>query len=310
MKRLNTRHVVLAPSLAHLWPATLVFAALLATAPAWPRAQEKPSLPPNPSEFVRAIVDRELAEQRNGQYFTWKERAQKPSRTVTKQMVETPQGVLGRVTAINDRPLSGEDRQRDDDRINRLLDPKQMADKRKQQKQDEDRTTKMVRSLPDAFLYEYAGTETTANGHLLVHLKFTPNPGFNPPSRETLVFLGMNGTMTLDQTAMHMVKIDGTLFKDVTIGWGLIGRLNQGGHFYVEQAEVYKNHWDQVRMDLDFNGKALIFKSIRINEHDTQFDFQPVQSMTVSQALDFLRRPETNGTVNAASGSTPAPSAR
>jgi hypothetical protein len=300
MKRLNPRTFYASLSSGPKWPAALVFFALLLMAPASVAAQqEKPNLPANPGDLVRAIVNRELNDS-SGQMFTWKERVQKPNRSVTKRLVETPNGLIGRVIAINDRPPSDDERKRDDDRINRLLDPKQMAEKRKQQKQDEDRTLKMVRSLPDAFIYEYAGTETAPNGHLLVHLKFTPNPNFNPPTRETLVFQGMKGSMTFDDTAKRMVKIDGTLFKDVTIGWGIIGRLNQGGHFYVEQAEVYKDHWDQVRMDLEFTGKALLFKSIKISERDTQFDFQPVQSMNVAQALDFLRKQDgTGSTVNA-----------
>lgn len=303
MKRLNLRQQRASLTRHNVWrTAILLFSAFAFAAPLFAAQPDKASLPPNAADLVRAVVNHELEHQNNPQLFTWKERIAKPSRTITKQMVETPQGIISRVTAINDKPLSGEERKRDDDRINRLLDPKQMADKRKQQKQDEDRTLKMVRSLPDAFRYEYAGTETAPDGHVLVRLKFTPNPSFDPPSRETLVFEGMQGSMVLDRTAMHLVSIDGTLFKDVTIGWGIIGRLNRGGRFYVQQAEVYKGHWDQVKLELDFNGKALIFKSIRIKESDTQFDFQPVQNMNVAQALDFLRKQESNGTEKAQNG--------
>jgi hypothetical protein len=164
-----------------------------------------------------------------------------------------------------------------------------MQQKRKQQNEDESRTKRMVAALPDAFIYQYTGTEEK-NGHTLVNMKFSPNPKFSPPSREALVYQGMEGTMIIDATAMRMAKIDGTMVKDVSIGWGIIGHLDKGGQFIVEQADVDKGDWEITKMRLNFTGKALIFKSIRIDETDTSTDFHRVPKMTVAQALDFLKK--------------------
>jgi hypothetical protein len=250
----------------------------------------KPALPANPVQLVRTVVQNEMANNQYPPMFTWKERIQKPSRTVEKQYVRTPSGILGCYLTINGKPLSAEDRAADDLRLNRLKDPRQMASKRKEQKQDEERVSNIVRALPDAFRYEYAGVDIAANSHTLVHLRFTPNPSFNPPSRETFIFQGMNGMLTIDQSVNRILKLEGTLFRDVSIGWGIIGRLNQGGRFAIEQGDVSHGHWDQTHLRLDFYGKAFIFKSIRINEYDTQYDFQPVPVMSVEQALDYLHR--------------------
>jgi hypothetical protein len=222
----------------------------------------------------------------------------KPNRTSVRQFVETPDGLIARLISLNDKPLSGEERAKEEARINRLLDPKQMQQKRKQQNEDENRTKRMVAALPDAFIYQYAGTEEK-NGHTLVNLKFTPNPKFSPPSREALVYQGMEGTMIVDATAMRMAKIDGTMFRDVSIGWGIIGHLDKGGQFIVEQAEVDKGDWEITKMRLNFTGKALIFKSIRIDETDVSTDFQKVPKMTVAQALDYLKKAEQDGAVAA-----------
>ena len=56
-------------------------------------------------------------------------------------------------------------------------------------------------------------------------LKFKPNPKFSPPNHETAVYAGMEGDLTIDRKAMRIAKIDGTLFKDVDFGWGILGRL-------------------------------------------------------------------------------------
>jgi hypothetical protein len=254
-------------------------------------AKQDSNLPANPNDLVRRAVQNELKTPSGdaAEFHSWKMRQVKPNRVTVKLYVETPDGLLARLLTVNDKPLSSEERAKEEDRINRLLDPKQMQQKRKQQNEDESRTKRMVAALPDAFIYQYTGTEEK-NGHTLVNMKFSPNPKFSPPSREALVYQGMEGTMIIDATAMRMAKIDGTMVKDVSIGWGIIGHLDKGGQFIVEQADVDKGDWEITKMRLNFTGKALIFKSIRIDETDTSTDFHRVPKMTVAQALDFLKK--------------------
>ncbi len=259
---------------------------------------EKPhvELPANPRDLIRLAIDNQLKNTTRDQLSTWKEKDVKPRGTTVKVMIETPNGVLGRIVEKDGHPLSPEDRQKEDDRVNRLLDPDQMRQKAKEQKQDEERTLKMLKAIPDAFLFAYDGTSTSSNGDTLQRVTFKPNPDFDPPSRECLVFEGMQGDIIVDVNQMQLAKIDGTLFKDVSIGWGIIGRLDHGGRFLVEQTEVYKGHWDQTHMFLDFTGKALLFKTIKIQENSTAWDFAPVQRMDVKAALDFLKSKENEGT--------------
>jgi hypothetical protein len=262
-------------------------------------AQEGPTvkvaLPANPRDLVQRAIENQLKNTIRKQYSTWTEKDIKPRVTTVRQLVETPNGVLGRTIEKDGHPLTPEEVKAEDDRVNRLLDPEQMKAKAKEQREDEERTVKMLRSIPDAFIFTYDGNETAVNGDHLVKIKFTPNPDFDPPSRECLVFEGMQGNMVVDASALQLAKIDGTLFRDVTIGWGIIGHLDKGGRFVVEQQEVYKGHWDQTHMILDFTGKALIFKSIKIKEDSTAWDFKPVESMDVRTALAFLKTKEGGG---------------
>ena len=264
---------------------------------------EKPKveLPAQPRDLVRKAIDNQLKNTVRHEYSTWKEKDVKPKGTTVKQMIETPEGVLGRIIESNGHPLSGDDLQKEDARVNRLLDPDQMKQKAKEQKEDEERTVKMLKAIPDAFLFNYAGTMTAPNGDTIAKINFKPDPNFDPPSRECLVFEGMQGDMLVDVNQMQLAKIDGTLFRDVSIGWGIIGRLDSGGRFVVEQQEVYKGHWDQTHMVLDFTGKALLFKTIKIKEDSTAWDFQPVEKMDVQTALNFLKKESgsANGTAEA-----------
>jgi hypothetical protein len=248
-------------------------------------------MPPEPpDELVRKAVNNQVQGENDGRYFMWLERVQKPKGSETKRLIQTPEGTIARLLAINDKPLSPEQRKQDEQRLQQLLDPAKMRDKAKSQKEDEQHSLRLLRALPDAFIYKYAGTETSPQGHQIVRLNFTPNPNFNPPNRETQVFQGMEGQVWIDTQAMRLAKIDGTLFRDVNFGWGILGRLNKGGRFVVQQAQLANGYWDTVRMQLRFDGKVLMIKPLHIEEIERDWDFQPVPSMTVRQALNTLRQ--------------------
>ncbi len=89
---------------------------------------------------------------------------------------------------------------------------------------------------------------------------------------------------------MRIAKIDGTLFKDVEFGWGILGRLYKGGKFLIEQRDV-GGRWETTRETLEFNGKILMLKPLTISSTETATDFRPVPSnITTAQALELLHK--------------------
>jgi hypothetical protein len=242
--------------------------------------------------MVRAAIQNQINDDGHLHLFAWKERKYRGRNTQVSRLVETPSGIVSRVMLINDRQLDPVQQSEEDQRVRKSLEPAQMRRKQKEHREDDERTRKMLATIPDAFDFVCLDTVSSPNGHKLTRFKFTPRPSFSPPSRETMVFTGMQGELLLDETAMRLAKIDGTLFKDVNFGWGILGRLYKGGRFLVEQSEITPSHWDTTRMFLHFDGKALFFKSIHIDDNETSWDFQPVPPMSIEQALDFLTRTE------------------
>ena len=242
-------------------------------------------------ELVRAAIQKELNDGSNRSLlFTWKERKYRGGNNQVEHIVETPNGVVSRVVLIDDKPLNPEQRAQENERIRKMLDPAQLRRKQKDREEDDQRTSRMLAAIPDAFNFQLLDSTESPNGHKLTRIRFTARPGFDPPTRETMVFTGMQGEMLLDESACRLAKIDGKLFKEVSFGWGILGRLYKGGRFLVEQREVSPSHWDTTRMILRFEGRALFFKSIHIDENETSWDYQPVPPMSVTQALDFLNR--------------------
>lgn len=260
----------------------------------------KLEVPKEPGQLVRAVIANELKSNPDEQRYEYKVIKKLPDRTEVKQMVDTPVGTLGRLVLINGKPLTPEQRAKEDARLQRLIrDPSQMAAKRKEQQDDDRRTREMVKAMPDAFLYEYARTTTKEPWGEVVVLKFKPNPEFDPPNQETKVYRGMEGEMWLDLADMRLAKIQARLFRDVAFGWGILGHLDRGGEFVVEQKPVNGNHWEPSHLVLNFTGKVLVFKTLKIRQDETTTDYRPVSDMDLAQALEFLKKQETDVAQNA-----------
>lgn len=283
-------------------PALAVICFLLASLALPVRAQAPPT---TPEELVRQAVQNELNDDSNLHFFAWKERKNHGHGTEVEHDVQTPSGVVSRVILINGEPLNPRQQREEQERIQKMLDPEQMQSKLKEQQEDDARTSKMLGAIPNAFDFTYLSSETDPNGHKLITLQFDPRPGYNPPSREVAVFTGMKGEIVIDATDMHLAKVDGTLFKDVNFGWGILGRLYKGGRFVVEKGEITPTHWDTTHLFLHFDGKELIFKSIHINDDETDWGYTPVPPMTVDQALDYLTHADAPQDASSALGRFP-----
>lgn len=262
------------------------------TALAWASQQPpKPELPANAAELARKTIDNELKADPNHVRYEYRLTKTKSGHIETREMVETKDGTIGRLLMLDGKALTADQRAKEDKRLQRLVtDPSALTQKQRSQKEDDERTRKMLRAMPDAFLYEYAGTREEAPWGEVVVLNFKPNPNFNPPSRETMVYRGMQGTMLIAIPQDRLAKIEAKLFRDVDFGWGILGHLDSGGQFIVEQKPVSGNHWEPSHMVLNFTGRALIFKTIRINDDQTTSDYRPVPEMTVAQAVDLLKK--------------------
>lgn len=272
---------------------TLVAAQAASDTPARPAFNPAAhNLPALANTLVRQVIDDQLKERTEPAYMFRLRRAT-PAGVQTKDIVETNAGKVAYLVAINDQLLNEEQRQNEDARLEGLLkNTEEQAKQLRRQKEDRERTRKMLRAMPDAFIYTYKSIEPMPNyAGQIVRLSFKPNPDFKPPERETQVYRGMEGEMLVDPVERRLVTIDAHLVHDVNFGWGIFGRLDKGGFFKVQQSRVSKDRWDISEMTLDFTGKVLLFKKLRIKEYQQATNFRPVpQNLSLEDGVRMLRQ--------------------
>ncbi len=255
------------------------------------RADEIPAV-----ELVRRTVQNETKD-RNPMKFMFRDDKKTPHGIQSRLIIETNQALVGMTIANDGKPLSPEERDAEISRLKRFVDdPAELEKKQRKEKEDEEHTTRIVQALPDAFIYEYGesaiGTQGMGRpGDPLVRLNFRPKPDYQPPTRVEQVLAGMKGYLLIDPKANRIAKIDGTLIKEVGFGWGILGHLDRGGHFVVEQGDAGYGQWEVTRMGLSFTGKVLLFKALNIQSDEKFTDFTPVaKNLNFAEGVELAKK--------------------
>ncbi len=261
--------------------------------PAFPAYARPSETPPADSALVaRALANELKAAQDTAHPMQYKLRKSSPRLTSVKQIVETRDGAVAHLLSINGNSLSPEDRQKEEARLDALLaDPTRQLRRKHGQQDDTARALKVLRALPKAFLYQYAGS-VVSGSETIQRYTFTPNPKFNPRDLELVVLTAMSGELAIDPARERVLRLEGHLQQDVDIGWGLLARLYKGGWILIEQGDVGGGQWRILRFQMAMNGRVF-FKTRSFDTTEEQSHFQPVPvGMTYQQAIQMLRSSE------------------
>jgi hypothetical protein len=211
-----------------------------------------------------------------------------PRYASTKDIFETKDGEVAHLVAVNDAPLSAADEQKERERLDGLLsDPSKQRHRKQSEDADTARAMKVLRALPNAFLYQFAGTATGPTG-MVKKFTFKPNPKFDPPDLETQVLAQMTGEICVDVGQERVTRLEGHLTKDVDLAWGILARLNKGGWIVIEQGNVGEHQWRIVHFQMSMSGRVVFrTKVFDTTEDESQFAPLPV-GLSYQQAIQMM----------------------
>jgi hypothetical protein len=244
---------------------------------------------------AQALVDRTLANELKAAEdashpMRYTLRKTSPRLSTTKEIFETTDGEVALLIATNGQPLSAPDEQKEQARLDSLLrDPGLQRHRKGAEDADAARALKVLRALPSAFLYQYAGPMDTP-ARTVERYTFKPNPGFTPPDLETAVLTAMSGEVCIDPASERVTHLEGWLKGDVDFGWGILGRLNKGGWIAIEQADVGGGAWRTVHFQMSMSGR--VFFRTRVfdtTEDESQYAPLPV-GLSYTQAIETMRQ--------------------
>ena len=243
---------------------------------------------------AQALVNRALATELHSAQdanhpMRYRLRRSSPRLTSTKEIVETREGFVARLVEINDRPLSQADEQQEQARLDALLsDPSRQRHRKQSEESDTGIVLKLLRMLPQAFLYDYTGPGQASSGSVQKY-RFHPNPRFSPPDLETQALTAMTGEIRIDPGWERVARLEGHLQQDTNYGWGILGKLDKGGWLVLDQAAAAGGQWRIARFQMKMTLRIL-FKNKDFDTTQQMTGYAPVPAnLDYRQAIQLLR---------------------
>ncbi len=165
--------------------------------------------------------------------------------------------IVTRVILRDGKPLSAEDTQKQEEKLRKHVE--ELRRNPPKPKPDED---SWMDELPDALEFHKLGTEQR-NGRTADLYDFAPRVGYKAKQMRAKAFEKITGKVWIDQADGEMTKLDVTVFDTITIGLGMLGKVEKGTHFELERKKwpvgIWFEEWNRVRFEV----KVMMVKSLR-----------------------------------------------
>jgi hypothetical protein len=216
--------------------------------------------------------------------WTYHDHDKTPEVDGTYLTIETRQGTLRRLIALNGQPLSPAAAAAESERIDSYVhDPAAQAKARKNTAHDDAQAAELLKMLPDAFLWS-----TVSETPEFITLSFRPNPSFSAPDMESRVMGAMAGQMVIARNGNRIHILRGQLSYNILLGFGLLAKMYKGGTFEVERRLVGEDHWQITDTHVHIGGHALLFHTIGQQEDEVKTDWKPSTDNTLEAAARTL----------------------
>ena len=265
-----------------------VVVAVLAMAQlAW--AQGEPTAQVDVNALVRRGIQHWLDEDKSHAPMRYVIHQSDGKQDTTKQIIETKDGDVERLVAVDGKQLSAEAEKAELARLDDLArHPEQQEQRKKGQRDFVNRMNSLAAQVPDAFLYKLEGTEACGSGECY-RVSFTPNPNFNPPDRTSRLFRGVVGEALIDRASERLARLDAHFISNVDFGFGILGRVSKGGTVHAEQTDVDGKQWELSLLRLNVTGRMFLVKPFRRQLLQEMSGFVLVSPMGYREGIELLK---------------------
>ncbi len=186
-----------------------------------------------------------------------------------------------RLTAVDDKPLSDDDRQRqqDDEDAARVARAAETSDERARRVEQYERQARrnrlLLEQLPYAFDFSAEGTQAAEGSDAFV-IRAMPKPAYRPPNSAAEVLTGMEGRLWIQQQSFQWIKVEATVVHSVSIE-AFLARVEPGTRFSLAQRPVTPAIWMPTQFSMRTRARILFFLRQRTDVDETYFDYRRIE---------------------------------
>jgi hypothetical protein len=114
------------------------------------------------------------------------------------------------------------------------------------------------------------------DGHDAIVVVFLPRVDAKPQTREGRIAKNFRGLIWIDEAAREVLRARATAVDDLSFGYGLFARLNEGTMATVTRAPVDGGIWLPTSVRFVGDGRAMLFRKLTIDYVLEWFDYRKV----------------------------------
>ena len=274
-------------------PQVLAYAAFTQTVPADDRDTAASPLSADPLVWVRAAAANELtALHYERTYLRYRMHVVDDKGDKIRDVLESKNGSVARLILRDGKPLTEEQDKAERQRLNDMLEsPSAYAKHVKNDDSGRKIADSLIKLMPEAMLYTYVpGQPQTGKnpGMVEIVLDFEPNPKFSPPTTTAEALTGLKGRVWIDAKSRYVVRMEGTIFRGINFGWGMLAHIYPGGKLMVEQTDIGGGRWIFTNFTEQLSVRALMVKTLNVKTNVEASEFKSVNEMRPSITTRFM----------------------
>ena len=110
-------------------------------------------------------------------------------------------------------------------------------------------------------------------GRNMIVITFTPKADAKPERSEGRIAKQFKGSVWVDESMREVVRIEATAIDDISIGAGVIARLNEGTKATLTREQI-DGIWLPTSIRFVGEGRALLFRRLNIDQRIEWFDYR------------------------------------
>jgi len=249
---------------------------------------------PQIQDLIRKVAVNDQANDKRQRDYTYIERVDehkldgkgqiKSTDVKTYDILEIYGEPVERLTAKDNKPLSGKDAEKEEDKIQKLIDKRKNesddARSKREVKEEKEREQdrEFVNEVADAYNFRFIGTEQL-DGRQTYVIDAEPRPGFQPHIKDAKILPHFRFRAWIDKDEAQWAKLDATCIDDVSFGL-FLARLHKGARIVIEQTRVNNEVWLPQHVALKVDVRLALLKNFNIEQDVTFRDYKKFRSAT------------------------------
>jgi hypothetical protein len=135
-----------------------------------------------------------------------------------------------------------------------------------------ERGQRRIDDVIDALQFKIEG-RAVHEGVPAIVVSFTPRPGAMPETRQGRIAQKFGGKAWIDEAASEVMRVEAEAIENISFGYGLIARLDEGTVATVTRRRIDRDIWLPTQLTIRGRGRAAVFRTLVLDFKADWYDY-------------------------------------